>query len=147
MFSENKINVSPSLTGNSPAVVDMHGKVSLPLCFRNILPENEKRFYLSFAKNKHLALFRESDYNENIKPKILALPSEERIKVSHDTELVVLDDKQNRFTLSKRFREHIGITDEERDVCFIGALDKILVCSKNTHKEIYDVQNKYEYDL
>lgn len=130
-----------SFVGEANAIVDGNGRVSLPAMFRDVLPENEKKFYLTLGKNNSLMLFRESDYNENERPKILAMPPELRISAARDAQFVVLDEKQNRFLLPKRFKEHAKIG---KDVTFIGAINKIILYAPET----YENRNfgRYEYD-
>jgi len=130
-----------SFVGESNAIIDSNGRLSLPSMFRDILPENEKKFYLAIGKNKSLILFRESDYNENVRPKILAMPAELRISAARDAQIIVLDEKQNRFSLPKRFKEHAGIG---KDVVFLGAIDKILIYAPDTYEE--RGIGRYEYD-
>jgi MraZ protein len=130
-----------SFVGESSAIVDANGRVSLPSMFRDVLPENEKKFYLTIGKNNSLIIFRESDYNENERPKILAMPAELRISAARDAQVVVLDEKQNRFLLPKRFKEHAGIG---KDVIFLGAIDKILLYAPETYEK--RGFGRYEYD-
>ncbi len=113
----------------------------MPSMFRDVLPENEKKFYLTIGKNNSLILFRESDYNENERPKILAMPPELRISAARDAQFIVLDEKQNRFLLPKRFKEHAGIG---KDAIFIGAINKILIYSPETYEK--RGFGRYEYD-
>jgi MraZ protein len=130
-----------SFVGEVDAIVDANSRVSLPSMFRDVLPENEKKFYLATGKNSSLILFRESDYNEKEVPKILALPTELRISAGSAAQLVVLDEKQNRFLLAKKYKEHAGIG---KDVIFVGAIDKILIYSKESYSK--RGIGKYEYD-
>jgi len=131
-----------SFVGEAEAVIDANSRVSLPSMFRDVLPENEKKFYLATGENHSLIIFRESDYNEKEVPKLLALPTELRISAGSSVQLIVLDEKQNRFLLAKKFKEHAGFKNE-KNVIFVGAIDKILIYSK----ENYDKRGigKYEY--
>ncbi|MCL2284261.1 MAG: hypothetical protein FWC26_13170 [Fibromonadales bacterium] len=129
-----------SFVGEANAVVDANGRVSLPSTFRDILPEGEKKFYLATGKGSALMLFRESYYNEVIGPKIMAMSTEDRINAAKSAQFVVLDEKQNRFLLPKKFKEHAKM---EKDVVFVGAIDKILIYAS----EIYDHSGRFEYDL
>jgi MraZ protein len=130
-----------SFVGETSAVLDTNGRVSLPSAFRDVLPENEKKFYLTLGKNNSLILFRENDFNENERPKILAMPSELRISAARDAQVIVLDEKQNRFLLPKRFKEHAGIG---KDVVFVGAINKILIYSQENYEK--RGFGKFEYD-
>jgi len=131
-----------SFVGREEVSVDANNRVSLPVRFRSVLPENEKKFYLTIGKNSSLILFRESDYNENERPKILAMPVEERISAAGDTEFIVLDEKQNRFVLPKSFREHAGIS---KTAMFVGSINKILIYSPENYEK-RGFGKKYEYD-
>jgi MraZ protein len=131
-----------SFVGEAEAVVDVNGRVSLPSTFRDVLPENEKRFYLATGKNNSLIIFRENDFNENEVPRILASSAEIRINAGSAAQPIVLDEKQNRFLLPKKFKEHAGITG--KDVIFIGAINKILLYSKENYEK--RGLGKYEYD-
>jgi len=130
-----------SFVGKESAVVDANSRVSLPSSFRDILPENERKFYLAFGKNNSLILFRESDYNENERPKLMAMPSSLRADAASNALFVILDEKQNRFMLPKRFKEHAGIG---KDVIFAGAIDKILIYSPENYEK--RGLGNYEYD-
>jgi MraZ protein len=130
-----------SFVGEIDAVVDANSRVSLPSMFRDVLPDNEKKFYLATGKNHSLILFRESDYNEKEVPKIMSLPTELRISAGSAAQLVVLDEKQNRFLLAKKYKEHAGI---DKDVVFVGVIDKILIYSKENYAR--RGIGKFEYD-
>jgi len=131
-----------SFVGEAEAVIDANSRVSLPSQFRDVLPENEKKFYLATGENHSLIIFRESDYNEKEVPKLLALPPELRISAGSAAQLIVLDEKQNRFLLAKKFKEHAGFKNE-KNVIFVGAIDKILIYSKENYEK--RGIGKYEY--
>jgi DNA-binding transcriptional regulator/RsmH inhibitor MraZ len=132
-----------SFVGEAEAVIDANSRVSLPSIFRDVLPENEKKFYLATGENHSLILFRESDYNEKEVPRLLSLPTELRISAGSAAQPIVLDEKQNRFLLAKKFKEHSGIVKDAKNVVFVGAIDKILVYSNENYNK--RGIGKYEY--
>jgi len=130
--------------GSADAVIDTNGRVSLPATFRTALPENEKRFILAIGKNNSLKLFRESYFNEVVAPAILKKDAKERIDASSSVQLVVLDDKQNRFLVPKKFQDHLGVDENEKKLIFVGQLESANIYTQTNYK----TRNfgGYEYD-
>jgi MraZ protein len=109
-----------SFQGNEIATLDGNGRVSFPLSFRKLVP-NEREFYISPGVDNCLHLRRVSDY-ENWRLKLDELEQtpenySRRRKLLHNTEKVTLDDKQNRFLLPKKLKEWANI---DKDVVFSG---------------------------
>lgn len=124
--------------GEVNAVVDANGRVSLPSMFRDALPENEKRFMLVIS-GSCLLLYRISDFEELVASKL----EEDKIAAaSKNAQVVVLDEKQNRFLLPKKFKERAKI---DKDVVFLGTKRKIRIYAA----EVYAAQSfgEYEYAL
>jgi MraZ protein len=123
-----------SFQGNETAALDGNGRVPFPLSFRKLVP-NEREFYISPGVDNCLHLRRVCDYEvwlvkldqrvqapENQTPENYA----RRRKLLHNTERVVLDDKQNRFLLPKKLKEWAGI---DKDVVFSGNGDVVVISS------------------
>ena len=131
-----------TLVGAVSAVVDSNGKVALPSAFRELLG-NEKRFYLVKGKNNSLILYREKDFNENERPKLLALPPEEKINATINSQFITLDERQNRFLLVEKFKQHAGITKE---IVFVGAITRIQIYSAENFEKLKNSMGDYEYE-
>ncbi|MCL2100489.1 MAG: hypothetical protein FWH22_02105 [Fibromonadales bacterium] len=116
-----------SFQGNESAIVDGNGRVSFPLSFRKLVP-NEREFYISPGVNNCLHLRRVGDYEVwRLKLDQLEQTKENydrRRKLLHNTERVVLDDKQNRFLLPKGLKEWAGI---DKEVVFSGNGDVVII--------------------
>lgn len=129
-------------SGEVNAVVDANGRVSLPSMFRDGLPEDEKRFVLLIGEKNSLVLYRMSDFEEFEAPKLKSMDSDKRGTAMRNAQPVILDEKQNRFLLPKKFKEHAKI---DKDVVFLGDLTKIRIYAA----DVYAAQNfgEYEYAL
>ena len=131
-----------SFAGEVSAVVDANSRVALPSTFRDIL-ENERRFYLVKGKRKSLIIFREDDFNKIERPKLLALTPEERLRASSNSQFIILDERQNRFLLSEKFKAHAEI---EKDIVFVGDYDKIRIYNANNYKELMKDESIEDYE-
>jgi len=116
-----------SFQGKETATVDGNGRVSFPLSFRKLVP-NEREFYISPGTDHCLHLRRVSDYETwRLTLNQLEKTPENymfRRKVLNNTERVVLDDKQNRFLLPKELKEWANI---DKEVVFSGDGDMVVI--------------------
>jgi|GEM_PF-3061316 len=129
-------------SGETYAVVDANGRVALPSMFRDGLPEDEKRFMLLIGEKNSLVLYRIGDFEEFEVPKLRGMDSDKRGAAMKNAQPVILDEKQNRFLLPKKFKEHAKI---DKDVVFLGDLTKIRIYAA----EVYSAQRfgEHEYAL
>ncbi|MDR3000399.1 MAG: hypothetical protein LBU89_03955 [Fibromonadaceae bacterium] len=116
-----------SFQGNETAIVDGNGRVSFPLHFRKLVP-NEREFYISPGVDNCLHLRRVVDY-EDWRKKLDQLEQTpenyaRRRKLLHNTEKIFVDDKQNRFYLPKKLKEWADI---DKEVVFSGNGDLIVI--------------------
>jgi len=116
-----------SFQGNETTVLDGNGRVPFPLSFRKLVP-NEREFYISPGVNNCLHLRRVCDYEAWLQTlsKLEKTPENYKLHrmVLHNTERVVLDDKQNRFLLPKKLKEWADI---DKEVVFSGNGDYVVV--------------------
>jgi DNA-binding transcriptional regulator/RsmH inhibitor MraZ len=86
-------------------------------------------------------IYREKDFNENERPKLLKLSPEAQIAAGSNSQFIILDERQNRFLLSEKFKAHAEIN---KDLVFVGIVNRIRIYSAENFAKI-DTEN-YEYE-